>query len=188
MLNIDKNGLYLYQKKSNKLLVLKDLIKLHKTIAKTGPLLFSYVEAKSSLHPELTLWENIKLATGNANWREFCQTLCPHINFLLKYISNAHQKASESSTLERFIVAFIQGYQEKETLLIDVDEDLLNLDFIQDLNRIFVNQEIKKKIYLATANPNLWSSLSDQIFYKDEKNQFQMMKLNPDKTKNSWAA
>ncbi len=187
MNNQDKLGLYLFEKNSKDQTVLRDLILLLKKNSIKKNLSFSYIEAESSLHPELSLWENLRLVTGSAHWREFCQTTSPLIMNLLDHIKNCDQKTSLCTPKEKFVLSFIQGFHQRDYLLIDLNEDILDFKIIHDLKELFINQTHQKKIFLASACTGLWIDCAHSLFQRSEIG-FKETNLNINQTKKFEAA
>ncbi len=182
----DKIGIYLFQKNSREQLVLRDLILIYKINSPKKNLLFSYVEASASLHGELTLWENLQLVTGASNWREFCQITSKEILSLLDLIKNTDRLTKDCGSKEKFIISLILGTYQKETLLIDINEDLLDFQMIKILKELFLKPN-QKQIFLASANTGLWIDCAHTLISK-EANKLKTHQLNTEIIKKNEAA
>lgn len=180
-------GLYLYRKEMPDLTVLKDLLQFLRTNSRSAGNSFSYIEAKTSLHPHLTLWENLQLEVGTRSWNEFQQELKPEWLSLIKLIKDPHRKTSEAQTWECFMVSLLKGLLiPSQNLLIDMNEDLLSPFMIQQFKKCVLLATKEKTVYLATANSSLWMDCAHTMVSRKEY-KFEILDLDAENLKLKWA-
>ena len=144
-----------------------------RSIAPTKGHSFSYIEAKTSLHPNLSLWENLQLELGPVHWNEFHKSINSEWQPLANLLRHPDTLASEAETWEKFLVSLLKGIMlPSQSLLIDMNEDLLSPLLIQNLKKIILEVTREKTVYLASANSSLWldcaHSIVDRTGYKFE--------------------
>lgn len=150
-------GFYLYKKGTEKSVALKDLLQLLRSHNSKGAHSFSYIEAKSSLHPHLSLWENLQLEIGNGSWEEFKKDLKPEWIALVNLVKEPYQLASKSAPWECFVISLLKGLMlPSQHLLIDMQEDVLSPFMIQQLKKAVLEATKEKVVYLASAHTSLW--------------------------------
>lgn len=181
-------GLYLYKKNQQNQHSLKDLMQLLKTTAPAKQQSFSYIEAKTSLHPHLSLWENLQLEIGHDNWKEFNANLKPEWQSLVKLIKNPERLTLEAETWEHFLVSLIKGISiQSQNLLIDINEELFSPFLIQQFKKSILEATKQKTVFLATANTSLWLDCAHTLVNRNEF-VFESQTLNVDQIKKHWAA
>lgn len=181
-------GLYLYQKESQELKVLKEMLQLVRTTHKGSAHSFSYVEAETSLHPQLSLWENLRIETGLSTWADFERSLNSDCLALVNLLNDTDKVASQSEGWEKFLVSFVKAITNpSQNLLIDMNEDCLNPFLIRKMKEHLVRATDSKNIFLASAHTSLWLDCSHTIVRKNEF-KFEMNVLGPDQIKKHWAA
>lgn len=181
-------GLILFKKQQQDHKVLKDMLQLLKSHTPGKVQSFSYVEARTSLHPELSLWENLQLEAHTSSWKEFQKSLKPDQIALTNLIKNPHQKARESQLWEQFIVSFLKGISgESQNLLIDMDETDLSPFIIAQFKKILLTSSNNKSIYLASANSSLWLDCAHTIVGRTEY-RFEVETFDAESIKRHWVA
>lgn len=181
-------GIYLFLKQHQNNMVLKDLLQFLKTTSPGKGHSFSYIEAKTSLHPNLSLWENLQLEIGPVNWKEFQHELRPEWSSLLNLIKEPTLLTQDAQVWERFLVSFLKGLlTPTQHLLIDMNEELLSPVLIQNLKKNVLEASKEKTVFLATANTSLWLDCAHTIVdRKDYK--FEVRSLDAETIKKHWAA
>lgn len=181
-------GIYLFLKQTQNNMVLKDLLQFLKTTSPGRGNSFSYIEAETSLHPNLSLWENIQLEIGPTNWKEFQSDLRPEWCALVNLIKDPQLQSQDAQVWERFLVSFLKGLlTPTQHLLIDVNEELLTPLLIQNLKKTVLHASQEKTVFLATANSSLWLDCAHSIVDRKEY-KFEVRSLDADKIKKHWAA
>lgn len=183
-----KFGLYLFQKPSSDLKVLKDLLQFLKTLSPGKKSSFSYIEAETSLHPHLSLWENLQLEAGVSNWQDLKTSLKPDQVALLNLLKSPDQKSLDSEFWENFTVSLLKGLiNPSQHLLIDMNEKHLTPFMIQNFKKIVLHTTQYKTIYLASANSSLWLDCAHTLVDRKEY-KFEIQSLDSDKIKKHWVA
>lgn len=180
-------GFYLLRKSAQEQMVLKDLLQLLRSQSPRTGHSFSYIEAKSSLHPQLSLWENLQLEVGHNTWREFTQSLKPEWVSLLNLIKSPIALASESAPWECFLISLLKGLSlSSQNLLIDMNEDVLSPFMIQQFKKCVLLATKEKTVYLASAHPSLWLDCAHTLV---DRNKFQFISevLDAESIKLKWA-
>lgn len=150
-------GLYLLQKGRSDQCVLKDLLQLLKVQNPGKNVQFAYIEAKSSLIPHISLWENLQVAIGGHNWKDFQDHLEPDWKALSNLIRNPHVLVSDASDWERLTVSLLKGLvTHSPNLLVDMNEELHSPFNLQSFKRILLKIAERREIFLASSNPSLW--------------------------------
>lgn len=151
-------GLCLYQKDKKDGIVLKDLLQLLRTVKPERASSFAYVAAESSLLPNLSLWENLKLETSGQDWSDFKKTVKPEWMSLVNLLSRPNVTIAEADAWEKFSVSLLKGVMgPSRHLLIDMNEDLLSPFMIQLMKKaLTLASGEDKQLYLATASSGLW--------------------------------
>jgi len=181
-------GLYLYRKDNQDSKVLKDLLQFMKTNSRVNAHSFSYIEAETSLHPQLSLWENIQVEMGPSTIREFQQSLKPELSSLLNLIQRPELPAREAAVWEKFLISLVKGIlAPSHHLLIDLNEDLLSAVLIQHFKKSILTVTDNKTVILASANSSLWLDCAHTIVSRKEY-KFETEKLDSEKIKKHWAA
>lgn len=180
-------GVYLYKKKSTEHIVLKELLQFVRTVSPSQSSSFSYIEASTSLHPHLSLWENLQLETGTNTWSEF-QHLNPECSALVNLLKEPSLKCKDAQNWERFLVSLIKGIiSPSRNLIVDMNEELLSPFLIQHFKRSVLTSVQNKSIYLASANTSLWLDCAHSIVKKNEY-KFEIETLDQDMIKKHWIA
>lgn len=181
-------GIYLFKKQQHKSIVLKDLLQFLKTTAPAKGNSFSYIEAETSLHPGLTLWENLQIEIGPINWKEFQHDLRPEWSALVNLIKEPGRSTQEAEVWERFLVSFLKGLMTPtQHLLIDMNEELLSPFLIQNFKKSILDASKEKTIFLATANASLWLDCAHSIVDRKEY-KFEVESLDVEVIKKHWIA
>jgi ABC-type branched-subunit amino acid transport system ATPase component len=181
-------GIYIYKKQTQDSIVLKDLLQFLKKTAPTKSHSFSYIEAETSLHKNLSLWENIQLEIGPIHWKEFQHNLKPEWIPLVNLLKDPALLTHQAEVWERFLVSLIKGLMTPTlNLLIDMNEELLSPFLIQNFKKAILEATKEKTVYLATANSSLWLDCAHSIVNRNEY-KFEIESLNPEFIKKHWAA
>jgi hypothetical protein len=188
-MNIEKSyGLYLYKKSSKERTALNDLLQFLRTIAPGEGRSFSYIEASHSLHPELSLWENLQLELGFGNWREFGMSLKPEQQALLRLLEDPNKKVHLSEQWEKLLISLLKALANpSRNLLIDMNEDVLSPFLIQNIKRTILNSAGSKTVYLASANTSLWLDCAHSIVDRHHY-QFIVESLDTEALRKKWVA
>ena len=181
-------GLYLYRKEDQNSKVLKDLLQFMKTNSRGSTHSFSYIEAETSLHPQLSLWENIQVEMGPSSLNDFQQSLKPELSSLLNLIQKFDLPAKEAAVWEKFLISLVKGIlAPSQHLLIDLNEELLSPILIQHFKKSILAVTKNKTVVLASANTSLWLDCAHTIVSRNEY-KFEVEELDSDKIKKHWAA
>lgn len=181
-------GLYLCQKQKQDQIVLKEMLQLLKTLSRDKGSSFSYIEAGSSLHPHLTLWENLQLETGLSSWKEFAATVDPNVQSLTNLLKEHGKICHEAQGWEKFIVSLIKGIVgPSHHLLIDINEDEFSPFLIQSFKKTIIKATETKTVILATAHSPLWIDCAHTLVHRKEF-KFDLELLDADKIRKHWAA
>ena len=181
-------GLSLYRKQDQNHKVLKDLLQYLKTTSRVNGHSFSYIEAETSLHPHLSLWENIQVEMGPVSFKEFQHSLNPELSSLLNLLKNTDKKTSEADVWEKFLVSLMKGIMgPSQNLLIDLNEEVIPTLMIQHFKKCILLATKKKQVYLATANSSLWLDCAHTIVTRKEF-KFSIEILDSENVKKHWVA
>lgn len=181
-------GLYLFKKNSTGQIVLKDLLQFMRTVSPAQSSSFSYIEASTSLHPHLTLWENLQLETGTSNWNDFVGSLNPECSALVNLIRNPGVKCQEAEIWERFLVSLIKGLSNpSRNLLVDMNEDLLSPFLIQNFKKNILSSLDNKNVILASAKTSLWLDCAHSLVERKEY-KFDITELASEEIRKHWIA
>lgn len=161
-------GLILYNKNSQETIVLKELLQLLRTVSPQQGNSFSFIDAEKSLHPNLSLKENLLLESGPfSSWREFCGSLNPDHLSLAKLLTHPEKSSKEAQLWEKFLVSLLKGLiNPSKNLLIDMDESLFPTMLIENLKKSMISS-CEKNIYLATSNTAYWIDCAHSIVKKN---------------------
>jgi ABC-type branched-subunit amino acid transport system ATPase component len=175
-------GLYLFKKQSKEHLVLKEMLQFVKTVSPASTLSFSYVEANDSLHPHLSLWENLQLVmAGVSSWKELCQELIPEQQAMLNLLKEPTKKVKDAEKWEKFIVSFFKAILgPARNVLIDMNEEIISPFLIQGLKNIVLSCMETKTIYLASSNMSIWLDCAHSVVNKIEY-KFEIETLVPER-------
>lgn len=180
-------GLYLFKKESQDHKVLKDLLQFVRSHSPSKRHSFSYIEAETSLHPHLSLWENLQVETGSSNWKEFQQGLKPEWQSLVKLLKDPAGLSRDSETWERFLVSLLKGLvSPSHNLLIDMNEDLLSPFMIQQFKKSLLLATQEKNVFLASAHSSLWLDCAHSLVGRKEF-KFEIEALNVENLRLKWA-
>lgn len=168
MTRSDQSGFYLFQKSRSSDSTLREMLQFLKSHGPSRSLQFAYVEAETSLIPHLSLWENLQLMNGAANWNEFVAQFESEWQPLLNLIQNPDLMASAAGPWERLTISLIKATLIKSNhILIDIDESKhspLNLaNFKKMLNTISEH----KSIYIATSDTAQWVDSAHSLITRD---------------------
>jgi hypothetical protein len=181
-------GVYLFKKSSSRQIVLKDLLQFIRTISPGQSTSFSYIEASTSLHPNLSLWENLQIETGTASWSEFTNTLNPECSALVSLLKNPSQKCSDAQTWEKFLVSLVKGLKNSSRhLLVDMNEEILSQLLIENFKRNILGAVESKNVILATANTSLWLDCAHSLVER-ENYKFSIVEMKETVLKKNWVA
>ena len=181
-------GLYLYKKQSLTQPALKDLLQFLKTVAPAQANSFSFVEGETSLHPHLSLWENLQLETGAGCLRELQGTLNSEYQALVNLLQGPAIPCREAQTWERFLVSLLKGLiSPSRNLLIDMNEELLSPHLIQSFKRNVLLGASKKTVFLASANTSLWLDCAHSLVDRKEY-RFEVETLDSEIIRKHWIA
>lgn len=180
-------GIYLFTKPSSDQMVLKELLQFVRTVSPVNGSSFSYIEANTSLHPNLSLWENLQLESGVSSWKDFQHTLNPEQIALVNLLKDPARKCKDAANWEKFLVSLIKGLVgPSRNLLVDMNEGLFSPFVIQQFKRSVLSGAEQKTVYLASANTSLWLDCAHSIVSRQEY-KFQIQNLNQDIVKKHWA-
>lgn len=181
-------GLYLLTKQSQNVKVLKELLQFVKTVAPSRCISFSYIEAETSLHPELSLWENLQLEAEVRTWSELEKCLKPEQSALAKFLSSPDKKCRDSESWEKIVTSLLKGLMSSsQNLLIDMNEELLSPFLIRSFKKTVLEATASKNVYLATANTSFWLDCAHTLVGRKEY-RFELTTLSQGTLKKYWAA
>lgn len=181
-------GLSLFTKDNQEAKVLKELLQFLKTTSRVTGHSFSYIEAETSLHPQLSLWENIQVETGPTTFRDFQQSLKPELSALLNLIQNPDLKAHDAQVWEKFLISLVKGIiAPSHNLLIDLNEDLLSPLLIQQFKKCILEATTHKQVLLASSHSSLWLDCAHTIVTRNGF-KFETKVLDSEKIKKHWVA
>lgn len=181
-------GLYLFHKERKDLHVLKELLQFLKTNCRGRAASFAYVEAQTSLIPNLSLWENLQMVVGCHNWMEFMQALSPQWQPLARLLRDTDRLASSAEVWEKFCISLLKGlHGPGNNLLVDMNEDLLSPLMVQNFKKTLISTAKDRHIYLATANTSLWLDCAHTLVTRKDY-EFVSETLDHEKVKLHWVA
>jgi ABC-type branched-subunit amino acid transport system ATPase component len=181
-------GIAIYTKEKKDQQVLKDLLQLLRSHSPSKSVSFAYVEAEGSLLPNLSLWENLQIATGGTSWREFSQSVDEEWKPLIQLIRNPDQLTLNSMPWEKFTISLLKGLLvSNQNLLIDMNEELLPPLMIQNFKKIFLKATDSRQIFLASAQTAVWLDCAHCIVGR-KGYEFVTEKLDSDRIKRHWVA
>lgn len=181
-------GLYLFQKPSTDVLALKDMLQYLKSSSPGKRHSFAYIEAETSLHPHLSLWENLQIETGPGTLKDYSENLLPEQLALVRLLSDMDKKACEAQVWEKFIVSFIKGQiNPAQNLLIDFNENILSPFMIQKMKQTIIQSSEVKNILVASAHTSLWLDCAHTLIQRKEF-EFETKSLNIQDLKKYWAS
>jgi hypothetical protein len=182
-------GMCLYQKEKKEVLVLKELLQFLRTNNPGRSASFAYVEAGSSLLPGLSLWENLKLETGGADWSDFRRDLKTEWLPLVNLLKRPDLPVGEAQEWEKFSISLLKGVLgPSRHLLIDMNEDILSPFMIQAMKKaccLAAGEE--KQITLASASSSLWLDCAHSLVTR-RGYEFVTEELNEEILKLHWTA
>jgi ABC-type branched-subunit amino acid transport system ATPase component len=181
-------GIYLYKKQEQEAKVLKDMLQFLKSTAPGRSHSFSYIEAETSLHPHLSLWENLQIEIGPMNWKEFREDLKPEWCSLVNLIKEPGLPTYQSEVWEKFIVSLLKGLMNPaQNLLIDMNEELLSPFLIQSFKKSVLHATKEKTVFLASANSSLWLDCAHSVVNRN-KYTFEIEKFDSEQIRRYWIA
>jgi ABC-type branched-subunit amino acid transport system ATPase component len=181
-------GIYLFKKEQSDHHVLKDLLQLVKSISPGKNCNFAYVEAQTSLIPDLTLWENLQLEAGASSWQEVASSAAPELQQLMRLLPDHGKMAKESAPWEKFSVSLMKGIMmSSHNLLVDMNEDLLSPLMIQNFKKILLAISPVKNIFLASAKASLWLDCGHSLVTRKQY-EFNIQPLDHALVRKHWAA
>lgn len=180
-------GLYLYKKENQDQKVLKDLLQFVRSHSPAKTLSFSYIEAETSLHPHLSLWENLQLEIGASSWKEFQEKLKPEWLNLVKLIKDPEILTEKSEPWEKFLISLLKGLtHSSQNLLIDMNEDMFSPFMIAQFKKAMLLATHDKNVFLASAHSSLWLDCTHTIVNRKEY-KFELEILGSENLKLKWA-
>lgn len=188
-MNVNESyGLYLFKKSNEAENSLKEMLQFLKSQSVFKSSQFSYIEAGTSLHPELSLIENIQIELGKVSWDELPFYLSGDLQGLLNLIASPEIKASEAQNWEKFLVSFIKGtLLPTKNLIIDINEQNLSPFLIQKFKKNILDITESKTVYLATANTSLWLDCAHSLVGRKGYD-FEVEILASELIKKNWAS
>jgi len=184
----DSYGLYLFKKETESENSLKEMLQFLKSQSVFKSNQFSYIEAGTSLHPELSLAENIQIELGKVFWEELPFYLSGDLQGLLSLVADPDLKACEAQGWEKFLVSFIKGsLLPTKNLIIDINEQILSPFLIQKFKKNILEMTESKTVYLATANTSLWLDCAHSLVGRNGYD-FQVEVLASELLKKKWAS
>lgn len=188
-MNLEKPfGLYLFKKPSEDNLALKDMLQFLKSSSPGKRHSFAYIEAETSLHPHLSLWENLQIETGPGSVTEYSLNLRPEQLALIRLIKDTDKKARDSEVWEKFIVSLIKGQiNPSQNLLIDLKESILSPFMIQKMKQTIIEASQEKNVLVASAHSSVWLDCAHTMV--ERKNfAFESKSLDVQNLKKYWAS
>lgn len=168
--------------------MLKDLLQLLKTNCPSKGNSFSYIEAETSLHPHLSLWDNLQIEIGPSSFKELEHTLKPEWFALLNLLKQPHQLTQECQTWEKFMTSLLKGLMNpSQNLLIDMNEDLFSPFMLQSFKKSVMESTKDKTIYLATNHTSLWLDCAHTLVGRNGY-AFDIQVLDQETVKKHWVA
>jgi hypothetical protein len=181
-------GLYLYKKPALERPALKDLLQFLRTVSPAQGNSFSYVAAETSLHPHLSLWENLQLEAGIRSLRELQGALIPEHQTLVNLLSEPSVSCREAQAWERFLVSFVKGLiAPSRNLLVDMNEEHLPPHLIQSFKKNVLLAAKSKTVFLASANTSLWLDCAHSLVRRRDY-EFHVEPLDGEIIRKSWGA
>lgn len=181
-------GLYLFQKSSNDVLALKDMLQYLKSTSPGKRHSFAYIEAETSLHPNLSLWENLQIETGPVTIKDYSENLKPDQVALIRLLKDMDKKTSEAEIWEKFIVSFIKGQiNPAQNLLIDFNESILSPFIIQKMKQTIIQASDEKNILVASAHTALWLDCAHTLIERKDF-EFETKSLDVQNLRKYWAS
>ena len=181
-------GIAIYKKDRKEQQVLKDLLQLLRSQSPKKSVSFAYIEAEGSLLPNLTLWENLQIATGGTCWNEFSRHVGEDWKPLIQLIKNPDQLTLDSLPWEKFTVSLLKGLLAiNQSLLIDMNEELIPPLMIQNFKKIFLKATDHRQIILASAQSAIWLDCAHSLVSR-KSYEFITEKLDSDGIKRHWVA
>jgi hypothetical protein len=164
MLRNDQNGFYLFQKSQSTDTALKEMLQFLKSDSPRKSLQFGYVEAETSLIPDLTLWENLHVVVGGTTWNDLISHLEVDWHPLVNLIKNPHTPALAASPWERFTVSLIKATLiQSQHILVDINENNYSPLNLLNFKKILMTIAQQKNVYIATSNTSLWVDSSHSL-------------------------
>jgi hypothetical protein len=181
-------GIAIYTKEKKDQQVLKDLLQLLRSQSASKSVSFAYIEAEGSLLPNLSLWENLQIVTGGTTWREFSMSVSDEWRPLVQLIRNPDQLSMNSLPWEKFTISLLKGLLvSNQSLLIDMNEELLPPLMIQNFKKIFLKATDHRQIYLASAQTAVWLDCANSVVSR-KSYEFIVEKLDSERIKRHWVA
>lgn len=181
-------GIAIYTKEKKDQQVLKDLLQLLRSQSPSKSVSFAYIEAEGSLLPNLSLWENLQIVTGGTTWREFSMSVSEEWRPLVQLIRNPDQLSMNSLPWEKFTISLLKGLLvSNQSLLIDMNEELLPPLMIQNFKKIFLKATDHRQIYLASAQTAVWLDCAHSVVSR-KSYEFIVEKLDVERIKRHWVA
>lgn len=180
-------GLCIFKKESQNSRVLRDLLQYIKSTGPGKKSSFAYIDAETSLHPNLSLWENLQIEIGPSQWIDFQSSLKPEWLSLVNLIQDPTKHSAKAKSWECFIISLLKGLiTPAQNLLLDLNEEDLSPFLIGLLKRSVLNTT-DKSVFIATANPSLWIDCAHTIVDRRDF-KFDVTILNSTEIKKNWAA
>lgn len=164
MMRNEQSGLYLFSKPQAADTSLKEMLQFIRTANPGNSLQFAYVEADTSLLPNLTLWENLHVVAGGSNWKELFSHLEVDWQPLVKLIRDPDISAAQSSPWERLAISLIKASLIKsQHILVDINESIHSPLNLLHFKKMLLILSKEKNVYLASANASTWMELSHSL-------------------------
>ena len=183
MLRNDQNGFYLFQKSQSTDTALKEMLQFLKSDSPRKSLQFGYVEAETSLIPDLTLWENLHVVVGGTTWSELISHLEVDWHPLVNLIQNPNTPALTASPWEKFTVSLIKATLiQSQHILVDINENNYSPLNLLNFKKILMTIAQHKNVFIATSNTSLWVDSSHSLVRRNGYD-FVLESLNSNQTK-----
>jgi|GEM_PF-7046142 len=171
-----KKGLILYRNSQLKPTYFRELLLLAKYYADGKTVPFSFADHETSLHQQMSLWENIQLETGFRNWNEVLNHTKEHFPYLSQIKMDLEKKVSDSTSFEIIFTSFLKAqFANNEVTIVEISDHLYTEKELKFLQKFFVDAGKNKKIYLRSTCPDSWENVADDVVEKHD-HQFQSKK------------
>lgn len=181
-------GVYLFKKTTQDSKALKELLQFLRSSSPGKSHNFSYIEAETSLHPHLSLWENLQLEVGFSHSNDFQSSLKPEWSSLIKLIKRPSIQTDKAEIWEKFVVSLLKGLIiPTQNLLIDINENQLSPFLIQQFKSSILEATKEKNVFLASAESTLWIDCAHTLVERNEY-KFETKSMEQDQIKKSRAS
>jgi hypothetical protein len=153
----DYYGLYLFPKKEAKQPCLKEMLQFIRWQSQGKQVSFSYIECDNTLHPHLSLWENLQVVRGHKDWKDFSRSIETEFKPMLELIQDPSRTAAKAEKWERLVVSMLRSATTSSpNVLVDIDENDYSSFNVLNFKKMLSVLAQKKNICLATKNISLW--------------------------------